>query len=474
MFISYSWTSAEHGAWVLGLATELRESGIDVILDKWDLKEGHDTHAYMEKMVTDPQVEKVILICDKSYAEKANKRIGGVGTETQIISSEVYGKTDSSKFVAIVREKDSSGLPYLPAYYKTKIYIDLSDESLYAANWERLLRWAYDKPLEEKPPLGKKPAFLDGSPPSATLGTTTHFKRVIDAIKSGKNYADGALDEYLSTFADKFELLRIKGNPIPYDDAVLASMEAFLPSRNEAVDLFLAITRYHDTPTSRAIIHRFFERLIPFLERQPDATSWNDHDFDNYRFIVAELFIYAVAVYLAHERFDAAAHLMQERYYLRSSPDYGKSLMVPFGGIHRYMASLEERNKRLELRRLSLRADLLEGRSKGSPLAFPQVMQADFMLFIRSCLDSSEDSFDWFPETMLYVYHFAGPFEVFARAKSKSYFDRMKIVLGIESKDQLAPLLESFKTGGRDLPRWQHKTFSPASLMAYSDLSTIP
>jgi hypothetical protein len=27
----------------LNLATDLRESGVDVILDKWDLKEGHDT-----------------------------------------------------------------------------------------------------------------------------------------------------------------------------------------------------------------------------------------------------------------------------------------------------------------------------------------------------------------------------------------------------------------------------------------------
>jgi hypothetical protein len=32
--------SIEHQQWVLNLATELRESGVDVILDKRDLKEG--------------------------------------------------------------------------------------------------------------------------------------------------------------------------------------------------------------------------------------------------------------------------------------------------------------------------------------------------------------------------------------------------------------------------------------------------
>jgi len=94
LFVSYSWTSPEHEAWVLKLATDLCEAGVDVILDKWDLKEGHDAHAFMEKMVSDREVVKVILICDKTYADKTDGRIGGVGTEAQIISAEIYKQQD--------------------------------------------------------------------------------------------------------------------------------------------------------------------------------------------------------------------------------------------------------------------------------------------------------------------------------------------------------------------------------------------
>jgi TIR domain len=78
LFISYSWSNPDHEAWVLQLATELRESGVDVILDKWDLKEGHDANAFMEKMVSDPSIQKVALICDKMYAEKTDGRRGGL------------------------------------------------------------------------------------------------------------------------------------------------------------------------------------------------------------------------------------------------------------------------------------------------------------------------------------------------------------------------------------------------------------
>jgi TIR domain len=68
---SYSWSNPEHEAWVLRLATELRESGGDVILDKWDLKEANDAHAFIERMVTDDGIKKVALICDKNACRQS-------------------------------------------------------------------------------------------------------------------------------------------------------------------------------------------------------------------------------------------------------------------------------------------------------------------------------------------------------------------------------------------------------------------
>src|SRR5204862_7572454 len=141
--------------------------------------EGHDANAFMEKMLSSPDIKKVLLVCDRTYVEKADGRSGGVGTETQIISPEIYAKQDQNKFVAIVAEKDDNGNPYLPIYYKSRIYIDLSDSDLYAKNFEQVLRWAYDKPLYVKPELGKKPAFVDDSG-AITLGTTAKFRRALD------------------------------------------------------------------------------------------------------------------------------------------------------------------------------------------------------------------------------------------------------------------------------------------------------
>jgi len=48
LFISYSWTIPSHEQWVLDLAERLRQDNIDDILDKWNQRQGHDAHAFME------------------------------------------------------------------------------------------------------------------------------------------------------------------------------------------------------------------------------------------------------------------------------------------------------------------------------------------------------------------------------------------------------------------------------------------
>ncbi|MCL1935928.1 MAG: toll/interleukin-1 receptor domain-containing protein, partial [Defluviitaleaceae bacterium] len=155
IFISYSWSVADK---VLELAERLvNPGGVDVILDKWDLKEGHDKYAFMEQAVNNPEVTHVLLICDKSYTEKANGRKGGVGDETVIISAEMYGKIQQEKFIPVVFEKDEENVPFLPTYVATKIYFDLSDEDTYEEQYERLLRNLHNKPAHRKPKLSEPP-----------------------------------------------------------------------------------------------------------------------------------------------------------------------------------------------------------------------------------------------------------------------------------------------------------------------------
>lgn len=167
VFVSYRWSSPDHEEWVLAFATALPHAAVDVILDKWHLSEGQDTLAFMESMVSDPQVKKVLMICDRSYVERANGRQGGVGTEAQIISAKVYQSTDQDKFAAIVVELDADGRPFLPHYMATRLYFDMSSPEAEATNLEKVVRWIYGKPFHALPPLGERPAFLSETHPTS-------------------------------------------------------------------------------------------------------------------------------------------------------------------------------------------------------------------------------------------------------------------------------------------------------------------
>lgn len=178
VFISYSWAVQER---VIELAERLIANGIDVILDVYDLKEGQDKYAFMEQSVNDPTINRVLIICDKTYTEKANNRTGGVGDEIVIISPEIYGKVTQEKFIPIIFDYDEEGVAYCPHFIKSRIYIDLSNDNAdYEKEYEKLLRNIYDKPIYKKPALGIKPEWIETE--------TVNLAPIRDIIKQLRGY----------------------------------------------------------------------------------------------------------------------------------------------------------------------------------------------------------------------------------------------------------------------------------------------
>lgn len=470
LFISYSWSNTEHEQWVVNLAIELRESGVDVILDKWDLKEGHDSVAFMEQMVTNPEITKVALICDETYATKADGRSGGVGTETQIISKEVYENQTQEKFVAIVRQKDDNGKPCLPTYYRSRIYIDLCDEDGYTENFNRLIRWIYDKPLYVKPELGKAPSFLSETD-HTSLGTTHLHKRCVDAIKLSKPFAFGSFDEYCTTFAANLERFRIEDSGGEFDDAVISNIDGFIPYRNEFIQLLIVVAQYSPTSEYSRRIHRLFEDLIPYMKRPSHINQCHQWDFDNYKFIVHELFLYTLAIALKYENFSQAEVLLGQPYYVPTFSERENEPQCCYTVIHMYMQILEHRNKRLQTQRISIRADKLYERNAGTGINFQSILQADFVMFMRASLEEGQQ---WWPETLLYQ-DSDTPFEIFARSSSKAYFEKVKAVLGIKAVSDLEVLVRSFRDGTRKPPPFGHfHSINPPALLGFGKLATQP
>lgn len=461
VFISYCWSTPEHESFVIGLAEDLVSSGVDVVIDKWDLKDGQDSLSFMESMVNDDSIKKVLIISDKSYADKANNRKGGVGTETQIISPEIYASAKQTRFVVVTTQKDEEGHHYVPTFYKGRIFIDMTDSSLHTEGFDKILRWIYDKPVYVKPELGKKPSFLDENK-YTVLGTSSYCSRAMDAIRGGKSTSLGCFDEYLSTLTTNLERLRYKfTREDDSDEEFLKNIDEFIPSRNEFINLVSLVARYNLGVDFSKRLHSFFQDAIVYYYTPENIRSYNDYDYDNYKFIIHELYLYSVAIYLKSERFDDCSILF-ENFYIPIKIRFGDKPLTDYTTVQQHIGIFEWRNQHRNLGRLSLHADKLKERCHSLPVNFTDINQADFVCYVKSVSMLTSIYPSWWPVTLLYV-RSRHPFEIFAKATSKIYFDKIKKLIGfLNAQDLLASM--SALENSDSAPRWQFERISPLAL----------
>lgn len=197
VFISYSWTSDAYQRAVVSLAKQLCHDGVDVVIDVWYLRPGHDKYAFMERCVTDASIDKVLILCDRAYAKKADARAGGVGDETVVITPQVYGRAEQERFIPVVMERGASGEAYLPAYLGSRMYVDLSG-GVRAGQYEELLRCIFDKPRQVKPPLGTPPAWLGASAVHGEAGVGAGAAASTANVPAKRGIADYSWDELKS------------------------------------------------------------------------------------------------------------------------------------------------------------------------------------------------------------------------------------------------------------------------------------
>lgn len=189
VFISYAWTDDDFSSKVASFVNRLRQDGIDTVFDQTDLKFGNSMIQFMESSVRDANITNVLLLLTPEYKEKADSKKGGVGTETQIISAEVYEDVGNTKFIPIIF--DTRGKTFkdcLPIYLKTRYCIDLSNIENYENNYNSLVRTLYGVPSAIKQPLGSKPEWVDNP------DSINYDQNVIGFIK---NYAISNSDKYV-------------------------------------------------------------------------------------------------------------------------------------------------------------------------------------------------------------------------------------------------------------------------------------
>ena len=296
------------------MATRMRHDGIDVRLDVWDLKDGQDKYKYMEQCVTNREIDVVLILSDKVYAEKADQRKGGVGDETAVISSEVYGHADQQKFIPVVMERDASGEAYLPAYLKSRIYRDLSGDNV-EEEYEALLRTIFDAPSHRKPEIGAPPAWLTDESPDGLYPLKDAVKNLSSSYLG--RMKDVAAREFIDAYIEALKQFYTKRTDT---ETYLTNFVSLKEYRNVFLDHLKAFSLCdHFGETMADEFERLYNALYNAHTFEPSTMQCGEMEYDIFRVHVWELFICTATFMLHYEMYDAIHELLAHTFFLRTS-----------------------------------------------------------------------------------------------------------------------------------------------------------
>ena len=451
VFISYSWSSPEYQERIIKIVDALRESGIETVFDKYNLKEGADLNVFMEKIVNDPSITKVLIFCDKQYTEKANNRKGGAGTETLIISPEVYNDADpageNKKFIPIIMEKNiETGKPYVPTYMASRKYFDFTKQDFYG-EFEKLVRFLYGQPEYREPALGQIPSYVtDFKQPY--LGTTTRKELAINTLKEGKTSALRYCEDFFSKVYETLDGFIIDTDKEKFDEVdeiVWNHINDLLPLSIDCIDVLETMIVCEKNEPTVNCIRSFLEKLLIYRVKAK-GNRQTDFQSDHFHFFAYYVYINLVKFLITKYDFELLKQFLHN-YYVRNR--YNGSQLQSFSAFYPNTRIFELRKSKLQLNRRSLLADLLKQGCKDDEIEMDNIMQADLLLKMYAFKEENKERIFWYPVSLVYAGIREQPFELFVRAESKEFFNKTLSVLGF-SHENLENIKKQLSEFGRN------------------------
>jgi hypothetical protein len=457
VFISYSWSSPEHKDWVMELAERLVDDNVDVVIDEWDTKEGQDLNKFMERMVNDPSIDKVLVISDRIYAEKADGRHGGVGTETTIASAEVYRDADQKKFFAIVTEMDEDGQAYQPTFLRGKKYINMSTPQDYEEGYRRLIRNLYHKPEYQRPEKGKAPEWLLKDEKKSLLNSTVQLRSLKSMADKRPHKLDVSFKQFISAFYEDYKSF---AKSFEKDSNHVELAYESYQEMQDLRDIFIeALETYiiNSDDVNPKLLITFYEEIYPLIKtREQTQHGYFEAQFDHMKMFVSELMIYSIAILLEHEKYSVIEALIKNRYFMID--DFGREVEGKINEFQFYPDFLRNYiNSKQEM--ISPLGELLSKRATYSQYPFSSIVEAELLIYMLLYFYDSEEEYDvWFPYTSPYLRKDRISF--IRRLRSKRHFEEVNKLFNVETAEEMKEKLSAFykyfkgmaRSGGRGIP----------------------
>jgi hypothetical protein len=242
---------------------------------------------------------------------------------------------------------------------KGRIYIDLSSVDRYGAGFDELLRLIYEQPFHQKPALGSAPAFLK---PDGGLPYTKELGAALRAIQEDRPNKHGLENLFIGAVLREVKSLYAEPEGNNYREVIYQAIQKTKRLRDQLSGYFETIAAFSGDD-ARALMHacRLLEGLGQNFGPPERNGSYYPGWVDTYAFVALESLLLLTAALLRHERWKLLNDLLLRTFIVRT--DFNGQEASSYVVFDYRPRSLDEhRNRRLNLNRASLSADLLKER----------------------------------------------------------------------------------------------------------------
>ncbi len=406
------------------VCSRLERDGFKVLIDFKDLKYGHDMNFFMEELIT--ETGKLIILIDDEYAQKADNRSGGVGTETFLISSEMYAQVLPDRFIPCALKKDGHGNFVLPRYLKSRRCADFTSDEQIDRNWESVLAHITGEGEDDvHPESGLVDSLATGRNFIAQLATNFSIRTAREFLNHSRKYIDSlrVRDE-------------VKVDSREFFQESIATYQKLIPIRNQFIELIYTMECVPSDQLVNIVIE-FLEMLLNLKEPPLDKKACNT--INEYRHIAHRVFAYdsflhSIGTLMELFKFNEIHDVLSTEFpptEFDSSMGYTQpNCYYDFLITKDNVLKLQPEYKKYSSPGLQL---VKENATRNDITFDPHLMEADLLIYLHSLVNS----FNWLPLTICYCDRTEMPRSFYIKCSGKRFFSYLAQSTGAATGDDV-------------------------------------
>lgn len=379
-------------------AERLMKDGINVIIDFWDLKEGQNMFRFMEKCVSDPTIDSVLLLCTPLYAQKADENNGGVGTESTIIMPEIYSNAEQTKFLPIIFSRDEDGDFQKPQFLKSLIHFDLTNNN-YEKEYQKIVRMLFGKPEQQKPELGNPPAYLNEKKKQLkTDEIQLAFRKIDYSILENRL-------QFIDNLKDDLTIFDIEYSEIEGQDSFTLVSKKYIEMQPLKKNLVVFMEQCISHIDNNDDVLNMLDDLLPILYKKTDfhgSGSYNTAMFDHFKVLLHEVLLYFASLSIKYQKYTLFYDFCSYSLSIMNS-NVGMNIRLLLPDLRLYPECLSTGGSH---NKVSYSTHLIK-ENMISPITFSEICASDYLMYICSIIIGLQESSSysgglWFPVTTPY------------------------------------------------------------------------